>query len=938
MGETRLVELASAVLDGTPVDWGAVESGAGDTRLPFLEHLRIVAAVAEVHRSTAVPVAGADSTPLGSTTERWGHLRLLERIGRGSFGEVYRAWDTRLDREVALKLLPVDAPGKRATSSIIHEGRLLARVRHPNVVTIYDAERIEGRVGLWMEFVRGKTLEQLIDQGDIFSAAEAVEIGVELCGAVTAVHDAGLLHRDIKAANVMRAEDGRIVLMDFGTGWELADGSDAGLAGTPLYLAPELLSGGEPTVRSDIYSVGVLLYHLLTRSYPVPARSVSELRMAHERRETRSLRTARPDLAPKLAGVVDRAIDPQPARRYESAAAIAADLSALGSRTSAARWLVALAASGLIAVAVGLFLVRGGRFLSSGSDSQASRAAAGISAHAAAPSVAGTHKLTESGRALSAVISPDGRFVIYVVDQAGTASLWLRQLGADSSQQIVPPAEVRYWQPTISPDGQSLYFIRSKRDEPHPALYRMPVAGGAPARLIHEHADLQGGLALSPDGRRVALIQNSRTSDESVLLVVDANGGGERTLARRKYSDGYWHVAWSPDGRRLAAVVGNADSGGKNMNVVSLNLDDGTERAITTQPMAFVGNLEWLADGSGLLMVATDLLPRTDQIWHLSYPNGAAYRITDDASRYSDLSLSADSTALVTSQLRRRRTIWVAPGHDTGNPSTPDSVPFEAPRARQITSGYIRLCWTPGGQVVYTSMASGTANIWRASSDGTTPQQLTTTGLNTDPSVSPDGHFIVFTSNRGAGQHIWRMDIEGGNAKQMTNGDGEAKSRITPDGQSLVYNSTLDWTLWRMSLAGGEPMRLTQTFAREPALSPDGSLIAYNFRDTHASPQWKIAVIPANGGTPQRIFDRQRAEYQTFELNWTPDGRAVTYEATQGGVSNIWSQPLAGGRPRRLTNFTTDYIYGFAWAFDGKQLAVVRGAWDSDVLLLSLGR
>ena len=138
--------------------------------------------------------------------------------------------------------------------------------------------------------------------------------------------------------------------------------------------------------------------------------------------------------------------------------------------------------------------------------------------------------------------------------------------------------------------------------------------------------------------------------------------------------------------------------------------------------------------------------------------------------------------------------------------------------------------------VVYTSSASGTANIWRANSDGTNPRQLTTVGLNRDPSVSPDGRVIVFTSIRGGAQHIWRMDSDGGNPQQLTNGEGETKPRITPDGQSIVYNSTTDWTLWKMPLAGGEPMRLTRTFAREPALSPDGSLIAYNFRDTEASP------------------------------------------------------------------------------------------------------
>ena len=208
----RLVDdLADAILDGTPIDWKGAESSSEGTRRPLLRQLRVLAAVAEVHRGPP---------PSTSTPEHWGHLRLLEQIGRGTFGEVYRAWDTRLDREVALKLLPAGPSSRdRAASAIINEGRLLARVRHPNVVTIYGAEQIADQIGLWMEFVRGHTLEQILDQRKVVSTAEAVGIGLELCRAMAAVHGAGLLHRDIKTHNVMRAEDGRIVLMDFGS-WQ----------------------------------------------------------------------------------------------------------------------------------------------------------------------------------------------------------------------------------------------------------------------------------------------------------------------------------------------------------------------------------------------------------------------------------------------------------------------------------------------------------------------------------------------------------------------------------------------------------------------------------------------------------------------------------------------------------------------------------------------
>ena len=548
--EDGLEEIAGSILDGTPIDWASAGSGIQPTALPFIEHFKVVAAVAAVHRS---------EPPL---PEHWAHLKLFECIGRGSFGEVYRAWDSRLDREVALKLLPV-GHAAASTTTIIHEGRLLARVRHPNVVTIYGAETIDDRVGLWMELVRGRTLEQILKEGTLVSAAEATRIGSDICRAVSAVHGAGLLHRDIKAHNVMLADDGRVVLMDFGTGQEIQTGSSIELAGTPVYLAPEVLFGNPATIQSDIYSIGVLLFHLLSGSYPVQGRSTPDVRRAHEDNARVSLGTARPDLSASLVAVIDRALDPQPPRRYESAAALGAGLVAHEPRPAANRWLVGLSASGLIVLAAGALLVRGGWFVSSGSDSQASRAPAGISALVAAPGVAATHRLTQTGNSLGPCISPDGKFVIYVDNQAGRSSLWLRQLTSHSSQQIMPPGSVRYSQPAISPDGRSLYVIGLKRDAERSGLYKMPVTGGVPPSLIYEHADLQAGLALSPDGRRVALIRNSRTRDESVVLVVDANGGGERTLASRKYSDGYWQIAWSPDGRSLAAAAGNADSGGR---------------------------------------------------------------------------------------------------------------------------------------------------------------------------------------------------------------------------------------------------------------------------------------------------------------------------------------------------------------------------------------
>jgi serine/threonine-protein kinase len=336
--EHLLDDLAGTVLDGGDVDWAAAESSADADIRPLLRDLRLVASVAEVHRRQPLPGDG----------ETWGHLRLLERVGSGAFGEVFRAWDTRLDREVALKLL-TESAGPDKSGVIIREGRLLARVRHPNVVTIHGAERIGDRVGLWMEFVHGRTLEDLLKSETVFTPDEVVHIGVEIARAVAAVHAAGLLHRDVKAQNVMRADDGRIVLMDFGSGRELDDERQA-LTGTPVYLAPELFGGAAATVASDIYSLGVLLFHLLTGSYPVHEATLEELRRAHQAGRRTTVRVAGTHVPSGLARVIERALDPQPERRFQTADALAAALRALTGATRRRRAVLTAVAATLAAL------------------------------------------------------------------------------------------------------------------------------------------------------------------------------------------------------------------------------------------------------------------------------------------------------------------------------------------------------------------------------------------------------------------------------------------------------------------------------------------------------------------------------------------------------------------------------------------------------------
>lgn len=321
--------LLESLADGVEVDWSALDSAATtDVERRRYRNLRLVARVAELHRTLVFDDEDGTPSPSlfpdkasGDDPTTWGHLSVRGRLASGAFGRIYRAHDPQLNREVALKLLHGDIPALRPVDRLLAEARTLARVHHPNVVTVYGADVRDGRAGLWMELVDGRTLEAWLHAHGTMGRGEASAVAIDLCRALAAVHGAGLVHGDVKAQNVMREHGGRIVLMDFGAG--RVQGTDApGVSGTPMYLAPEVLAGEPPTPRSDLYSLGVLLFHLLTAAYPYTGEDLDGLRAAHADGTRTWLRDLRPDLPERLVQSIERAIDADPARRFATAGAM----------------------------------------------------------------------------------------------------------------------------------------------------------------------------------------------------------------------------------------------------------------------------------------------------------------------------------------------------------------------------------------------------------------------------------------------------------------------------------------------------------------------------------------------------------------------------------------------------------------------------------------
>ena len=357
-----LLDAAARIADGeVDVDWGAITSSmrTPDAR-EIADELALLAQIAASHRQLheILPVH-ADTPPnLTPDRARWGHLDLLNVVGRGSYGTVYRAWDTRLERLVALKLFH----GASNPDEVMQEGRMLARMRHENVVSVYGADVIDGVAGIWMELVHGPTLENIVKTDGPMPAREAAAAGADVARALAAVHAAGLLHCDVKAQNVVRETGGRVVLMDLGAGRLAPEARDedevADVAGTPRYMAPELFRSGTSATRAtDVYSLGVLLYYIVSGHFPVEGRTLSELRRAHDHGLIRPLGETVAGLPKKLVEIVMRAIDPDAAQRPASTQEVQFALQALAAESGAPAirafpWALTIPTLAVIAVAL----------------------------------------------------------------------------------------------------------------------------------------------------------------------------------------------------------------------------------------------------------------------------------------------------------------------------------------------------------------------------------------------------------------------------------------------------------------------------------------------------------------------------------------------------------------------------------------------------------
>jgi Tol biopolymer transport system component/DNA-binding winged helix-turn-helix (wHTH) protein len=533
-------------------------------------------------------------------------------------------------------------------------------------------------------------------------------------------------------------------------------------------------------------------------------------------------------------------------------------------------------------------------------------------------------RVTTSGKTKHAAISPDGKYVAHVTEDAEGDSVWIRQVGAPTSIRIAGPSAADLASVRFARDGDSVYYVVLDKNKGESALHRVQVLGGPSTVLANDVSPPD----FSPDGKLMTFVQTDR--EKSRLVIANSDGSNRRTLAVREapeyFRDFPIAPAWSPDGKTIASQVSLNDEHGQYETVLSVSVEDGSQRKLTSKRWNYVVQPIWLADGSGVLVTAEETSSTPSQIWHISIENGEATRITSDLSNYTDLSLTSDSTRLAAVQINAESSIWIAPEDNASS-------------AKQITTdtGWIQeLAWTPDGRIVYRSNAGGNADIWVMNQDGSNAKQITTGArANRGLTVSPDGRYIFFSSDRGGDFNIWRVDADGRNLKQLTNGDYGVYPQCTRDSMWVVYQGGIvEPRLWKVPVDGGQAVQLTQTRAIRPSVSPNGELIAYHYLDPELEKsQWSIGVVSTKGGSQLKRFDLPPTVSERV-VRWSPDGASVTFPNSSSGFSDIWLQPLNGGPTKQLTHLKAEQIQAFEWSPDGRTLALIRGTETRDVVLI----